>query len=94
MKSGVKTAIAILKVAEVEILGIVGPKTHLRVKLFEGKNRQIRRIFGALLDAEKNTPLKVLELKRTHFGPLELDVPSGQWRFLNPDEIEKLKEMV
>jgi 23S rRNA pseudouridine2605 synthase len=93
MKTGVMTAIGELKCAEVEILGIVGPKTHLRVKLFEGKNRQIRRIFGALLDAEKNTPLKVLELKRTHFGPLELDVPSGQWRFLNPDEIEKLKEL-
>jgi 23S rRNA pseudouridine2605 synthase len=94
MKTGVMTAIGELKCAEVEILGIVGPKTHLRVKLFEGKNRQVRRIFGTLLDAEKNTPLKVLELKRTHFGPLELDVPSGQWRFLNPDEIEKLKELV
>jgi 23S rRNA pseudouridine2605 synthase len=94
MKSGVRTSIGILKCAEVEILGIVGPKTHLRVKLFEGKNRHIRRICGALSDPEKNTPLKVLELKRTHFGPLELDLPSGQWRFLNPDEVEKLKELV
>ncbi|HEY7161191.1 MAG TPA: pseudouridine synthase, partial [Acidobacteriota bacterium] len=93
MKSGVETPIGILQCAEVEILGIVGPKTHLRVTLFEGKNRQIRRIFGALLDSEKNTPLKVLELKRTHFGSLELDVPSGQWRFLNANEIEKLKEL-
>jgi 23S rRNA pseudouridine2605 synthase len=94
MKAGVETAIGVLKCAEVDILGIVGPKTHLRVKLFEGKNRQIRRIFGALQDAEKKTPLKVLELKRTHFGPLELDVPSGLWRFLQPDEIKKLKELV
>jgi 23S rRNA pseudouridine2605 synthase len=37
MKSGVQTAIGILKCAEVEILGMVGPKTHLRVKLFEEK---------------------------------------------------------
>jgi 23S rRNA pseudouridine2605 synthase len=94
MKRGVQTAIGELKCAEVEILGIVGPKSHLCVKLFEGKNRQIRRIFGALLDAEKNTPLKVMELKRTNFGPLELDLPSGHWRFLNPDEIKKLKELV
>lgn len=94
MKTGVMTTIGELKCAEVEILGIVGPKTHLRVKLFEGKNRQIRRIFGALLDAEKNTPLKVLELKRTQFGFLELDLPSGQWRFLNAIEIKKLKELV
>jgi 23S rRNA pseudouridine2605 synthase len=93
MKSGVSTAIGVLKCAEVEILGIVGPKSHLRVRLFEGKNRQIRRIFGSLLDAEKNTPLKVLELKRTNFGPLELDLSSGQWRFLNPDEIKNLKEL-
>lgn len=94
MKTGVATAIGVLNCAEVEILGIVGPKTHLRVKLFEGKNRQIRRIFGALFDTEKNTPLKVFELKRTHFGPLELDLPSGQWRFLNANEIKKLKELV
>src|SRR5262245_54540187 len=94
MKSGVETAIGTLNCADVDILGIVGPKTHLSVKLFEGKNRQIRRIFGALHDAEKNTPLKVLELKRTHFGRLELDIPSGQWRFLKPEEINKLKELV
>ena len=93
MKIGVVTAIGMLKCAEVNTLGVVGPKTHLRVKLFEGKNRQIRRIFGALHDAEKKTPLKVLELKRTHFGPLELDLPSGQWRFLNPDEIKNIKEL-
>jgi 23S rRNA pseudouridine2605 synthase len=94
MKRGVQTSIGTLKCAEVQILGIIGPKTHLCVKLLQGKNRQIRRIFGELLDAEKNTPLKVLELKRTHFGPLELDLPSGQWRFLKPEEINKLKELV
>jgi 16S rRNA U516 pseudouridylate synthase RsuA-like enzyme len=37
-----------------------------------------------------NKPLKVLELTRTRIGPLELDVESGQWRYLTDGEIEAL----
>lgn len=65
-------------------------KTRLKVVLDEGKNRHIRRLFGAMKDPEFGTPLKVLELKRVAIGELKLDVPSGQWRFLSAAEAAAL----
>ena len=73
-----------------ELLGGAGPKTRLKVVLDEGKNRHIRRLFGALQDPKFQTPLKVLELKRTAVGDLALDVPSGKWRFLTPEESSRI----
>jgi 23S rRNA pseudouridine2605 synthase len=90
LQDGVDTAIGILRCDNVEILKVVGHKTHLKITLLEGKNRHIRRMFGALRDPERNTPLKVLELKRIQIGSLLLDVPSGKWRFLNDDEISNM----
>jgi 23S rRNA pseudouridine2605 synthase len=75
---------------EVEVLGGAGPKTRLRVVLDEGRNRHIRRLFGAMKDPRLGTPLKVLELKRTAVGSLLLDIPSGQWRFLTEAESSSL----
>jgi 23S rRNA pseudouridine2605 synthase len=96
---GVQTPIGILKAKAVEILpsldseqipkeqrGGKGNKTRARVVLEEGKNRQVRRLFSGLRDVKFNKPLKVLELKRTRIGPLELDVESGQWRYLTDEE--------
>ncbi len=87
---GVKTPEGLCKVQSLELLGGAGPKTRLRVALHEGKNRHIRRIFGALKDPEFKTPLKVLELKRISIGDLALDIPSGQWRFLTSAETARL----
>ena len=37
---------------------------------------------------------KVLLLRRIRFGPLELgDLKRGQWRELNPQEIELLRQL-
>ena len=83
---GVETAIGPLSARSVEVLGTVGPRTRLRVTLDEGKNRHLRRLFGALEDPQHGTPLKVLELKRTAIGPLTLDLPSGGFRPLTPAE--------
>lgn len=88
--NGVETPIGVLKAKAVEVLGGAGPKTRARVVLEEGKNRQVRRLFAALKDLKFNKPLKVLELKRTRIGPLELDVESGKWRYLTDDETEAL----
>jgi 23S rRNA pseudouridine2605 synthase len=53
--------------------------------LIEGKNRQIRRMFEEVgHHAEK--------IKRVRYGPLTLDLPSGQFRRLNAREIERLKQ--
>lgn len=91
MEKGVKVEKELLKAVRVEIKGGAGPKTRLEVELDEGKNRHIRRMFGALKDPKFGTPLKVLELKRVQIGALKLDVESGKWRFLNPSEESSLK---
>lgn len=75
-----------LRFKGVKTLGYAGPKTRLIVELSEGKNRHIRRIFGALQDPQFHTPLKVLDLKRIQIGSVKLDIPSSNWRFLTYEE--------
>lgn len=91
IRSGIPTPVGVLTCHEIEALGSTGPKQHLRVVLSEGKNRHIRRMFGALKDAVHGTPLKVVELQRTQFGDIHLDIPSGHWRMLRETEIQSLK---
>ena len=88
--AGVETPEGLCRAKSVELLGGAGPKTRLKVVLEEGKNRHIRRLFGALKDPKFGTPLKVLGLKRTAVGDLVLDVPSGEWRFLTAKEASRL----
>lgn len=65
-----------LKRAEVEQLGPL----CLRFVLREGRNRQIRRMCEML-------DLRVMDLWRTHIGPLSLDgLPEGRWRHLTAAE--------
>lgn len=53
---------------------------QLSFVLREGKKRQIRRMCEAV-------GLKVLGLKRVRIGRIALgDLPTGQWRYLRPDE--------
>ncbi len=90
IRRGIPSPVGTLTAISVERFGGAGPKSRLRVTLDEGKNRHIRRLFGALRDPKFGTPLKVLELKRTHIGGLALDVPSGRWRFLDEREAQGL----
>ncbi len=83
---GVENSGEVLKAFQVSITGGAGHKTKLEVVLAEGKNRHIRRLFGSLKDTKFKTALKVLELKRIRIGGLNLDVESGKWRFLTPDD--------
>jgi len=94
MKRGIKSPVGILSAESVEISGYVGPKTKLKVVLDEGKNRHIRRMFGALKDLKTGTPLKVVDLKRIQFGNISLDVESGKWRLLSDPEVDALLSMV
>ena len=51
------------------------------VELFEGRNRQIRK----MLESEN---IEVLRLIRVQIGKLELgELPKGEWRELNEDEV-------
>ncbi len=90
IRRGIPSPVGLLTALSVEQLGGAGPKSRLRVTLDEGKNRHIRRLFGALRDPKLGTPLKVVELRRTHIGTLALDVPSGSWRFLDEREVQAL----
>ncbi|MFA6028336.1 MAG: pseudouridine synthase [Elusimicrobiota bacterium] len=87
---GVETPEGLCRALSVERMGGAGPKTRLKVVLDEGKNRHIRRLFGAMKDPKFGTPLKVLELKRIAIGDLKLDIPSGEWRFLSAAEAAAL----
>jgi len=54
------------------------------VTLMEGKNRQIRKMFEEIGH-------HVEKIKRVRYGPLELDVPPGQFRKLTAQEVERLR---
>lgn len=61
--------------------------TELEVTLYEGKNRQIRRMFEAIGHPVRN-------LKRIQMAFLTLaGVKRGSYRFLTPDEIKRLIEL-
>lgn len=59
--------------------------TDLLITIHEGRNRQVRRMIAAIGH-------QVVRLKRIRFGPVYLnDLPSGMWRKLTAEEIEKLR---
>jgi 23S rRNA pseudouridine2605 synthase len=89
-KRGVESEHGLLKALVVEKIGTGGAKTKLNIVIDEGKNRHIRRLFGALKDPKFGTPLKVLELKRVSIGGFGLDLPSGKWRHLTSEEEKML----
>ena len=83
---GVESSDGLLKAIGIEKKGIGGAKTKLRVEIDEGKNRHIRRLFGALKDPKFGTPLKVLKLKRISIGSFKLNLEIGKWRYLSLEE--------
>lgn len=69
--------------ARVKRIGLSGRLVSVRVH--EGKNRLVRRIFDAL-------GYKIFMLKRVKVGSLELgDLKDGKWRNLSDSEIKMLK---
>lgn len=79
MLDGQKTA-----PADIEIIQQEPERTVVFITLYEGRNRQIRRMCEQL-------GLEVARLKRTAIGPVKLGMlPLGQWRFLEPREVRDL----
>lgn len=73
---------------KVELLSFENGLSRLSVSIFEGKNREIRKMFSAV---EKN----VVFLKRVAIENLRLGgVSRGAWRYLNDEEIAYLKSLV
>lgn len=64
-----------------------GGQAMLEIGIREGRNRQVRRMC-------EQAGLHVTRLKRIAEGPLRLgDLPVGQWRYLNEEEIRHLSEL-
>ncbi len=73
--------------SEVEIIRSKEDRTVLTITIFEGKNRQIRRMCEAV-------GLEVLRLKRERVGTLSIGtLRSGQYRKLSDKEVEYLKSL-
>jgi 23S rRNA pseudouridine2605 synthase len=64
-----------------------GDNPWYEVILTEGKNRQIRRMFEEIGH-------HVEKIRRVRYGPLELDIPPGEFRRLEPKEIARLQSAV
>lgn len=73
--------------AIVEVLDSDGIKTTVKISIYEGKNRQVRKMLAAVGKT-------VISLKRVSFGNIELnDLPIGSWKHLSNKEIEYLKSL-
>lgn len=87
LREGVMLEDGITQPAEVEILEREAARTLLELTIFEGRNRQIRRMTAAV-----GHPVD--ELCRIALGPLLLSgVEPGQWRLLSNEEHRALLEV-
>ncbi len=62
-------------------------KTQFRIVLTQGLNRQIRRMCEHL-------NYKVTELQRVRILNIKLDVKVGKWRYLKPEELKTLNQLL
>jgi 23S rRNA pseudouridine2605 synthase len=87
LRSGIKLDDGMTAPAEVEYHDIDPDKkeTVVRITIYEGRNRQVRRMFEAI-------GFPVIKLRRIQFGPIALTgVPRGKYRHLAADEIKDLR---
>lgn len=71
--------------ANVRILEKSAGRSVLEITIFEGRNRQIRKMCEAV-------SLEVIRLKRNAVGSVKLGMlPTGKWRELTDDEVHRLK---
>jgi pseudouridine synthase len=73
-----------LKAERARVVCANNTRSVIELVLGEGKNREVRRLLGAL-------GLEVERLVRTRIGPIKLgELPEGRWRTLTETEIKSL----
>jgi len=89
LQKGIKLEDGMTAPAEVEYQDVDTEKKQatIRITIYEGRNRQVRRMFEAISHP-------VTRLKRVKFGDLHLlNLARGKFRYLTPQEVEELKKM-
>ncbi|MGD9567846.1 MAG: pseudouridine synthase [Sedimentibacter sp.] len=72
--------------AKVKLLKYIGDKSQIQISIYEGKNRQVRKMLEAVGH-------DVITLKRISFGEIRLgDLKTGSWKDLSQEEIQFLKK--
>ena len=88
LSSGVEIDGKMTKECNVVVLDKKQGRVVLQMTIFEGRNRQIRKMCEAV-------GLEVARLKRTSVGPLKLGMlKPGDYRELKPDELRALRSAV
>ncbi|MEZ6048848.1 MAG: pseudouridine synthase [Planctomycetaceae bacterium] len=88
LREGMWFSDGFFKVARVKQLRTRGNSTFLAVDLYEGKNREVRRLFARVGH-------KVMHLQRVRFGPLRLGrLGLGKYRPLTKAEFDSLKALL
>lgn len=77
----------VCKPAKLEILSASPTESHASITISEGKFHQVKKMFLSV-------GVKVTSLKRVQFGDFTLDteLAEGQFRSLNPEELELIKK--
>lgn len=87
LKRGVMLEDGEARVVSCSIIRQREKNSWVRVRVTEGRNRLVKRIFAAIGHT-------VLKLKRVEYGPVGLGkLPAGHFRPLTEEEARKLKEM-
>lgn len=75
----------VIQPVDVKLISIQHDHCILRMTLFEGRNRQIRKMC-------QTQKLPILSLRRIAIGELELgNLAPGQWRYLTKSQVQYLK---
>lgn len=87
LRNGIKIDGRVTSKAKVKVLKNFGEDSILEIEIFEGRNRQVKKMCEAV-----NHPVK--KLKRVAFGELQLGgLESGNWRFLNDEELALIRSL-
>ncbi|WP_152393997.1 pseudouridine synthase [Paenibacillus guangzhouensis] len=89
LKEGIMLEDGMTAPAEVEYqdINVEEKQATIRITIYEGRNRQVRRMFDAISHP-------VVRLKRIKFGDLSLmNLKRGRTRALTPNEVNELKQL-